>query len=726
MGKTSGLKKLERRLGFGAVVAISISAMLGSGIFVLPGMVVAQTGPSAWLAYFFAALCVLPAALSKSELATAMPSSGGTYVYIERTFGPLAGTVAGLGLCLSLLLKSAFALVGFGAYLSVLANVPLLPMALLLLLIITVLNILGVGKISSAVMVIVAVSLVGIISLSVVSMFNFDYSHFDNFLLNGHLGLMEATSLVFIAFAGVTKVAAIAGEVKDPEKNLPKGILTSLLLVTIVYCVLNFVMLGQLSVEELSYNLKPVHTLAEKVGGEILGIIAALVAVVTMTSMANAGLLAASRFPFAMGRDDLLPSVFGRLNPRSLTPVVSILASSLIIAVAILLLDVGKIVKLASAFMLMIYMVENVAVILLRELRVQWYKPQYVSPFYPWVQLFGILSGMALLLSMGMVVIPALASIAIPGVLLFFFYSRKRSTRLGVLGIRGKRLELMGGSIIDENRKLPELEEAFDANTVVVLFGNERSPEMVVEMGMALRESGELEVVQLYEVPEQTDLDDVLQESSFTRSLKRRIDEMAVVKKQEVRFDPIVSHDLLKSIYDISQSFHCKWLVKEWGGKTRGTFTLNNQIGWLRNHLPCHMAIFRDAGIRYIKKIMVVLHLDNDNDFVSNTAEHLASVHGADIAFVAYLSTKSSDEDVRAHAELLNKICFRYEGSSQQLLRGKKEGETLLAETVEYDLLVLGVHPIESLQDQLFGTKYDKIVAKASCSVVSIQQNQSK
>ena len=107
------MKKIERSLNLTSVIAISIGGMLGSGIFVLPGLAAAKTGPSVWLAYLIAAICILPAALSKSELATAMPSSGGTYVYIERAFGPIFGTIAGIGLWLSLLLKSSFALVGF-------------------------------------------------------------------------------------------------------------------------------------------------------------------------------------------------------------------------------------------------------------------------------------------------------------------------------------------------------------------------------------------------------------------------------------------------------------------------------------------------------------------------------------------------------------------------------------------------------------------------------------
>ena len=112
------MRALERRLGLLTVVALSMGAMMGSGIFVLPGLAAIKTGSSVWIAYVIAALGVLPAALSKSELATAMPLSGGSYVYMDRAFGPLPGTVFGVGLWGALLLKSAFALIGFSAYLS--------------------------------------------------------------------------------------------------------------------------------------------------------------------------------------------------------------------------------------------------------------------------------------------------------------------------------------------------------------------------------------------------------------------------------------------------------------------------------------------------------------------------------------------------------------------------------------------------------------------------------
>ena len=120
---------LERKLGLFSVVIISLSAMLGSGLFVLPALAMLEMGGDTvpvggiWIAYLLAAIVVLPGAISKAELATAMPSSGGSYVYVERTFGPMFGTIAGLGLWANFMLKSAFALIGFKAYLWVLEEI---------------------------------------------------------------------------------------------------------------------------------------------------------------------------------------------------------------------------------------------------------------------------------------------------------------------------------------------------------------------------------------------------------------------------------------------------------------------------------------------------------------------------------------------------------------------------------------------------------------------------
>lgn len=718
------MKKLERRLGLGAVVSISVSAMLGSGIFVLPGIAATTTGPSVWLAYILASLSVLPAALSKSELATAMPTSGGTYVYLERTFGPIVGTIAGLGLWLSLLLKATFALMGFGAYLKILApQVELISTSLSILVFICLLNILGVGKVSGLLMAVVGLCIILLGGISVGSIFSFRADLMDPLFPAGLNGLATATALVFVSFAGVTKVAAIAEEIKEPERNLPRGIMISLLLVTLIYSGVTFLLFGNLEINQINNNLRPIYSLALHVQGPFLGMVTAVIAVITMSSMANSGLLAASRFPFAMARDKLLPSFLGRLNRKYLTPVWSIIISGVVMSFVLLNMDVAKIAKFASAFMLIIYMAENISVIVLREARVQWYKPEYKSPFYPYVQIIGIGLNVFLLSYMGMqLILPAMLAISIPGVIIFLVYSRRNTTRKGVLGIRGKRQDLVEEKqIVVPRARLEDMDLSEDANVVVTLFGKERSPEMLIEMGVALAEHGNCEVAHITEVPEQTDLDDLMDEPAELRSLRRRVVAMAVEKKEPITFDPVVSHDLARTVFHISQRLHCQWLLIEWRGKTAGAFTFHNPMGWLKGHLRCNLGIFRDAGVRYIRKIMCYLKGDETDDVVISTADHLAEVNRADITLMRVLPTLSSEESLqRTERDLKEQAKKCISRTNVQLITSDDAIDSIITTTVEFDLFIFGGSQ-HTFVSNLFGSEDDRLMAKAACSVISVQ-----
>ena len=419
-----GTHQLERRLDLGTVVAISISTMLGSGIFVLPGLAFAKTGPSVFLAYLIAGVMVIPAALSKAELATSMPTSGGTYVYLERTFGPATGTIAGLGLWMSLLLKSAFALMGFGAYLSVMADMDIRPMALGLLVLITLLNLVGVRKVGQAQTVVVIMSILGLAVLMGVSFWNWEMriKAPTEFLDHGLGGFFAAAGFVFVSFAGVTKIAAIAEEVKNPNRNIPMGIILSLLGAMTIYGVVIFVLTQFIPAATFGEDLHPIYTLALILKGNWFGILFACVGIITMVSMANAGVLAASRFPFAMDRDNLMPKMFRKVDARFKTPTIAIILTTAAMACAILFLNVEKIAKLASSFKIMAFMMVNLAVIVLRELPIQWYKPSYKSPLYPGLQIFGLLSGGVLLAMMGFWGLLGATVIAAVGGMLYLSY----------------------------------------------------------------------------------------------------------------------------------------------------------------------------------------------------------------------------------------------------------------------------------------------------------------
>ena len=440
---------LERKLGLFSVIIISLSAMIGSGLFVLPALAMLELGGGdsplggVWLAYLVAAFLVIPGAVSKSELSTAMPTSGGSYVYVQKTFGPLIGTVAGLGLWANFMLKSAFALIGFKAYLWVIEDllgmdIDIEAAAIILLAIIVGINILGVKKIKKVQIPIVIFSASYLFALCVyaIAYHDLDWSVVASRDSFGSWDDVAATSaFVFVSYAGVTKIAAVAGEVKSQERNLPYGILLSLLFSCLLYVLVTMVMAAAVPPSEYMHgehgaSEDPIYIFAEAVGGETVGKIAAILAVVTMTSMALAGILASSRFPFAMSRDNLLPPFLESVHQRFGTPHWAIIGTGVAMGLAITFLPVHDVAELASGFKIMIFMLINGCVIVLRTSSDshKWYDPKWKTPWplYPAVQLFGIFGGGALLYLMGSKSLVGASAAIVLGLIIYNGYGRNR------------------------------------------------------------------------------------------------------------------------------------------------------------------------------------------------------------------------------------------------------------------------------------------------------------
>ena len=728
------MKKLERSLSLTSVVAISIGGMLGSGIFVLPGLAAAKTGSSVWLAYLLAAVCILPAALSKSELATAMPSSGGTYVYIERAFGPLFGTIAGIGLWLSLLLKSAFALVGFGAYLTILIDIePGLTkyVALVFLVIILFLNILGVKKVGKVQIVIVSISLISLAIILIFGLPRTSTALLDPFMLNGNTGLFSTVAFVYISYAGVTKVAAIAGEIKNPSVNLPRAMILSLFIMTTIYVVVAFVLVGNLPLEELKTDIKPIYTIAHLLGGNVIGYIAAIVGVITLISMANSGVLAASRFPFAMAIDKLLPDFMSKIHTKYLTPVVTIAMTCFVMAMVILFLDVEKIAKLASAFMVMMFILVNACVIVLRETSAQWYAPPYKSPLYPFVQLFGIGSGIALLILLGVGPLIAIITIFILGVFIYFYFG-KDATRTGILRKYGHRPALYlfykrkGKEITYRNNQSEVLQNldgklASNAGVVVPLLGNETSPEMLVEIAAAINKRDKIQTVNITEVPNQTFLDAMVAESPKINSLERRISQLAISKNLAIDFEAAVTHEISDTIHELSNQTHCDWLVMGWNGRAHSGILVSNPIGWLLTNINSDFALFKDVGVRHIGKVLLALRPGRkDKNFIA-VADRICGFYGASLTLLHVVSESMSEENEEAMRENSLKILNKVPVQSTLLIeRNNDPISTIATMSASYDLLILGTPQKDNWLSILFGTGKDKYTERSACSVLRL------
>ena len=726
------MKKLERSLSLPYVIAISIGGMLGSGIFVLPGFASGLTGPSVWLAYLLGAVCVLPAALSKSELATAMPSSGGTYVYIERAFGPLFGTISGIGLWLSLLLKSSFALIGLGAYLAVLINISdgLTPyVALGFLSIIVLLNIFGVKKVGKVQLYIVSISLACLAALFFIGFPKVDPDYLEPFMSNGNIGLISAIAFVYISYSGVIKVAAIAGEIKNPDKNLPLAMILSLFSIAAIYVFVSFVLAGTVNPDSLSIDIRPIHTAAKNVGGDYFGYFAAVIGVLTLMSGANSGVLASSRFPFAMARDLLMPKFFSRIHSKYLTPVFSILFTGLLMTLVILYLDVVKIAKLASAFMVMMFISVNFCVIILRETSAQWYKPTYMSPFYPFLQIFGIVSGFFLLLLLGLLPLLSILIISVIGAITYLLIGR-RATRTGVLTNYGHRPALFlfykKDVSVEPDSSLQTASNldgklASDAGTIVPLLGNENSAEMLVEIASAINTRSSVQAVNITEVPNQTFLEALNQDTPKILSIERRLKRLSQSQELSIDFESVVTHELSNTVAWLSGQTNCDWLVMGWDGRAHSGILVRNPIGWLLAHVNSNFALFKDNGIKNIGKVLVALRPGRkDKNFLA-VAERICRFYNASLTLLHIVTpTFSKGAAKKTEAKSVGLLSGLKVKTELRVVQSEDPMGSMSELSSEFDLLILGAPEQNSWINVLFGTGRDRFTESAACSVLRL------
>lgn len=435
-------ERLSKKLTLFDVYAVSTGAMFSSGFFLLPGIAAMETGNSVYLSYLVAGFLILPSMLTVAELATAMPRAGGAYYFLDRSLGPLVGTIGGLGSWIALIFKSAFALIGMGAYLSLYIDLPMLPLALVLTVVFGLLNIFGAKETAflqrllvSALVLIMGYFLIeGVEYLTGNSVL--PEMQESNFLTNGMNGFISTVGLVFVSYAGLTKVASIAEEVQNPDKAIPLGMTLSLLTASIVYVLGVFIMVKVLPAATLFSSLTPVTdagyvviTWIPESIGILLIVIAAIAA---FASTGNAGIMSASRYPLAMSRDGLMPQFFGKIG-RFKTPHISVLSTTFVMILVLLLFDVEAVAKLASAFQLLLFFLLNLAVVVMRESKIEAYKPGFNSPFYPWVQILGMIISLWLVAEMGLLAVGLTGTLIILCIAWYFYYAHGKVKRQGAI-----------------------------------------------------------------------------------------------------------------------------------------------------------------------------------------------------------------------------------------------------------------------------------------------------
>ena len=420
--------KLKKNLKLIDVFCIASGAMISSGLFILPGIAHAKAGSSVVISYFLAGLLAMTGMLSQAELTSAMPKAGGDYFYINRTMGPAVGTVGGIMTWVSLCFKTSFALVGMAAFTAFIVNLDIHVIGIVLCLIFFTINLIGVKEAARFQIFLVIGLFILLILYIAFGIPHMKVNNLENFAPNGLTGVLSTAGLVFVSYGGLLKISSVAEEVEDAAKTVPLAMILSLLCVTVLYVLVVLITTGVLNDSQLNHSLTPISTGAKAFLGRPGEIILSIAAILAFVSTANSGIMASSRYPLALSRDNLIPNVFKRIHKKFKTPYVALIFTTLFIMLT-LFFKLEILVKMASTVLFLAFIFSCLCVIVLRESRIQNYRPKFKSPLYPWVQIVGVIGSLLLIFELGIQSIAASSILVVGGLFIYWFYGRIRSNR---------------------------------------------------------------------------------------------------------------------------------------------------------------------------------------------------------------------------------------------------------------------------------------------------------
>ncbi|MFD7504597.1 amino acid permease [Streptomyces sp. NPDC059850] len=436
---------LRRSMGVWQLTMISIGATLGTGIFVVLGEAVPDAGPAVIVSFVIAGLTALFSALSYAELAGTIPVSGSSYSYAYATMGELVAWVCGWCLILEYGVSVAAVAVGWGQYLNELLDGTLgitIPDALaappgdggvfnlpaLLVVLLSMAFLLGGAKESArANAIMVGVKIAALILFCAVAFTGIRAGNYTPFMPLGMAGVSAAGATLFFSYIGFDAASTAGEEAKNPQRDLPRAIMLSLVIVTALYCLVAAVAVGALPWKKFEGTEAALAGIMEDVTGQSFwAVVLAAGAVVAIASVVLTVLYGQTRILFAMSRDGLVPPVFSKIHPGTQVPRANTVIVSLFCGVLAAAIPLGQLADATSIGTLFAFALVNIAVIVLRRRRPDMPRTFRVplSPLFPLIG-FGLCLWM--MNSLEMVTWVVFGVWMAVGLVLYFAYGMRRS-----------------------------------------------------------------------------------------------------------------------------------------------------------------------------------------------------------------------------------------------------------------------------------------------------------